>query len=271
MSFLLLDVETTGLPSQIRYGVYHDPKQLQHYGSARIVQISWMVCDEQLQPLKHITHIVKPDGFTIPPSAYHKITHDLGVATGIDIKAVLQAFGTDLTASRCIVAHNADFDIRVLASEAARVGEGVLHDALMRKEAYCTMKKSNPLLKLRNRGGYPKDPSLAEFYTFATGKDIENAHDAGADVKSVHEALSAMVKTRAMQLPGPAAGGGEGDSLFVKMLNKKRPRSIAWANALLKDFGVSERSDVDSLFELPSDVVLITKPGFAQLKRLKAC
>lgn len=70
IQILFFDTETTGLPldySLPRSAVDNWP---------RLVQLSWIVTDENGNRLKTADHIIRPDGFTIPmASSYvHGIT-----------------------------------------------------------------------------------------------------------------------------------------------------------------------------------------------------
>jgi len=61
----------------------------------------------------------------------------------------------------------------------------------------------------------------------------------------------------------------EKDELQFKLAGKRRIRTVAWANALLKDIevGVNALTDV---FDVPSNVEIADKGNFAQLKKVKA-
>jgi len=71
MVVVIFDCETTGLPS-VKTAHYSN---LRAFDSARLVQVSWSVCDQtkSLQVLDSKTYVIRPDGFDIPVSEYHHV------------------------------------------------------------------------------------------------------------------------------------------------------------------------------------------------------
>ena len=58
--YLFFDTETTGVPKNYKA----PPSDLLNW--PRVVQLAWVVTDEQGRELKATNHIIRPDGFVIP-------------------------------------------------------------------------------------------------------------------------------------------------------------------------------------------------------------
>ena len=84
--------------------------------------------------------MVRPDGFAIPAraAAVHGITTERALAEGQPISAVLADFARDLRALRpaAVVAHNARYDLPIVAAEFERLGAP---DPCRRLRVLCTM------------------------------------------------------------------------------------------------------------------------------------
>jgi DNA polymerase III epsilon subunit-like protein len=149
--YLIFDTETTGLPTRATYETYHHPKKLQCYDSARLVQIAYIILDEEKTPTKLYNAIVKPNNFTISPeiAKIHGITQEIAEQKGTDIKNVLTAMLAAIKSVDTIVAHNIGFDYSIILSEAYRIGFIELIEELRRKRCFCTKVQGQKQLKLQ--------------------------------------------------------------------------------------------------------------------------
>lgn len=174
--FLVYDLETSGLPQFPSFGRYYDPRDLTKYDSARIVSISWILLDNQLQIVDKQTHLIKPDNFIIPQSSIniHKITNERAHAEGKPLRNVLDILAS-LPSIHTVIAHNVWFDVNVLTSECYRYQYLELINMLYRAYKYCTMYKAKILL------GLSKNPKLTDLYKYIYDEEMENAHDAEFD------------------------------------------------------------------------------------------
>lgn len=86
MVYLFFDTETTGLPKN-----YNAPSSDLENWSCRLVQIAWILADENKKPFAMSNFIIKPDGFEIPKesSDVHGITTEKALAEGHDLKKVM--------------------------------------------------------------------------------------------------------------------------------------------------------------------------------------
>jgi len=170
--YLFFDTETTGLPKK-----YNAPyEDLANW--PRVVQLAWVVADENKNIIEEKNFIVKPDGFSIPfeAAAVHGITDAKAHEFGLPLIEVLTTFTNSLQNNNIsLVAHNISFDISVMAAEFIR--SGIINDFLKLPQI-CTMKSSIEFCNLPNR----KFPKLAEVHRQLFNEDFANAHDALADV-----------------------------------------------------------------------------------------
>ena len=171
--YLFFDTETADLPRR-----WEAPaSDLGNW--PRIVQVAWVACNSQGQPDPPQVHLIQPDGFVISPSAreVHGISTEYATAHGVPLRPVLEQFVEAVKQAKVLVAHNLDFDARVMGAELLRAG---LPDALRRKKWRCTMKESAEFCRLPGRYGY-KWPALSELHQKLFGQPVTGAHDAAAD------------------------------------------------------------------------------------------
>lgn len=178
--YLIFDTETTGLPRN-----YQAP--LDDFSNwPRIVQLAWSLYDSEGNHWESHNYIIKPEGFIIPPEStrIHRISQERALAEGKDLRLALEHFLGDVQNADYLVAHNIDFDEKIVGAEFLRKG---LENYVIPAKKICTMKSSVQYCKIANgRGGY-KWPNLTELYNclFATG--FPDAHDALFDVKACAE------------------------------------------------------------------------------------
>jgi DNA polymerase III epsilon subunit-like protein len=200
---LIIDVETTGLPDfgTLAYGQYPSYESLDNYNSSRVVQLSMMVCNEKLDPMEMFDFIIKSDGFVIENSNFHGITNEISLEKGIMFSDVALILSQQLKKVSHIIAHNAMFDINIIKSELYRLSMNSLIQEINSKQILCTMKETKKIVRAKNKYDRVKDPSLAELYKFAVGKDIENAHNSNYDVINLHLAIKNLCTTGALNIP----------------------------------------------------------------------
>ncbi|MFA5184484.1 MAG: 3'-5' exonuclease [Patescibacteria group bacterium] len=175
--YLFFDTETTGLPRN-----YQAPLD-DFLNWPRIVQIAWSLYDAAGNHWESFSYIIKPDGFVIPSEAtkIHRISQERALAEGVNLRLALEHFLRDVRSAKQLVAHNIDFDEKIVGAELLRER---LDNPLPAASKICTMKSSVQYCRLPTaRGGY-KWPNLSELYNclFATG--FAEAHDAVFDVKA---------------------------------------------------------------------------------------
>ena len=188
---LFYDTETTGLTNW-RAGP-SDPSQ------PHIVQLAGVLMDDDRQDVEVLNVLVRPDGYDIPAAAsdVHGITQEKALADGIPLWQAVWQFERLMRLASLRIAHNAGFDDLVLATAYHRLG---LAPSLDGQDAFCTKEATTPILKLPGR--YPgkyKWPKLAEAYRYFFDKDIEDAHDALADVRACADVYYALIDSAAKE------------------------------------------------------------------------
>lgn len=175
-TYLIFDTETTGLPKNYKAPI----TDLNNW--PRLVQIAWWHCDNSGDILADSNYIVKPQGFTIPVDAtnVHGITTEKAINEGIDLEVVLNEFAGAMERSDFLVAHNMNFDEKIVGAELLRAD---LDNRLTDIPKICTMEMSTDYCKLPGPYGY-KWPSLSELHYKLFNEDFDEAHDAAVDVRA---------------------------------------------------------------------------------------
>lgn len=180
------DTETTGLP---KYGQPStDPAQ------PRVTQLAAELCIEETgETIATINHIILPCGWTIPEDVAKLtgLTTELALVQGVAADSVIPEFIEMWKRAGVRVAHNEQFDMRMLRIELVRsptfraqVVDGVpFADHWKAAPAYCTQGNSTKIINAaRPAGDRKKTASLAEAYAHFTGETLNGAHDAAVDV-----------------------------------------------------------------------------------------
>ena len=174
--YLFFDTETTGIPKN-----YKAPaSDLKNW--PRLVQIAWLLADASGNEIASSEHVVKPNGFTIPPAAskIHGISTELALQNGLELKAILDLFVKDIGAASVLIAHNIQFDEKTLGSELLRAGYPNHVEAKQRK---CTMQSATNFCRIPGPYGY-KWPTLQELYMKLFHEEFTGAHRALADIRA---------------------------------------------------------------------------------------
>jgi len=174
--YIFFDTETTGLPKDWGKPISDSENW------PRLVQIAWLQFDAYDNEISSRSHIIKPEGFSILHNAVkvHGITTETANSEGVFLNSVLLEFSKVVNQSDLIIAHNIDFDKKVVGAEFFRKN---ISSLLFEKPQCCTMKSSVAYCKIPGNYGY-KWPSLKELYSKLFGRTLEEAHNALTDVKA---------------------------------------------------------------------------------------
>lgn len=180
-------METTGLSTNW----YASKNQTEAW--PRIVQIAWMMCDDQGTILSEYKTVIIPDGWTIPQEAVdvHGITLEYARLHGKPIKSVLSLFAKAVDDADLLIAHNFTFDDNVVGAEFVRAK---IKNSLDKKKRFCTMKSSVKLCKIEGNYNKLKYPSLQELHNKLFNENFDDGHDAMADVKACAKCFFELVK-----------------------------------------------------------------------------
>jgi len=174
--YLFFDTETTGLPRNWKAPI----TDLDNW--PRMVQLAWLLYDNEGALVNKDAYIIRPDGFTIPEesSRIHGITTQRAMEEGEELGSVLEAFNRQVSQAECLVAHNMSFDEKIAGAEFLRNG---MANPIPGKDSICTMSTTTDYCQLEGPYGY-KWPKLTELHHKLFGEGFEEAHDAGIDISA---------------------------------------------------------------------------------------
>ena len=172
--YLFFDTETTGLPRNWKAPL----SDLDNW--PRMVQLAWLIYNKEGKKIDSKNFIIRPDGFEIPEesSGIHGITTEIAAAEGSDLKYVLALFSDFISRSSKLVAHNMQFDEKIVGAEFLRK---TIPNQLFSKDRICTMLGARDFCAIPGSYGL-KWPTLSELHIKLFGEDFENAHDAFSDI-----------------------------------------------------------------------------------------
>lgn len=180
---LFYDSETSGLP------LFSEPSEDER--QPHIVQLGARLVDlDDRSIISTPDVIIRPDGWTIPEdvSAIHGITTEKALAVGVSESMALGMLLELWSRAQVRIGHNEQFDARIVRIAQHRLDDGLV-DEWKEGKAKCTQRLATPILKLpptekMKRAGFTKNKSanLREAYRFFTGRELEDAHSALADV-----------------------------------------------------------------------------------------
>lgn len=191
--FLFFDVETTGMPRSWKAPMSDT------FNWPHVVQIAWQVYDEKRVLLDVQDHIILPEGWEIPYASerIHRISTEKALAEGQPVKGVLDSFKKAIDTVEYVIAHNIDFDTKVIGAEFIR--KGISHN-LFNTEQYCTMRESTWYCKIPGKGGKYKWPKLEELHQKLFGAKFADAHNALVDVQATANCFFKLLDLEAIEL-----------------------------------------------------------------------
>ncbi|MDQ5904004.1 MAG: polymerase subunit epsilon [Pseudomonadota bacterium] len=197
---LFYDTETQGLPD------FKAPSEAPH--QPHIVQLAALLVDfDTRQTISSMDVVIRPNGWTIPDevAAVHGITTERAEAVGIEEVTALDMFMALWAGpGRLRIAHNEQFDARILRIALKRFYDKPDHvlpvsDTWKEGIADCTAKLATPICQIPPtakmvKAGFNKfkTANLGDAYRHFTGKELENAHSAMADVLACRDVYFAI-------------------------------------------------------------------------------
>lgn len=196
MSILVFDTETSGLLPKGKFLVNENLHLF-----PRTVQFSWIIFDQQQNKIIKIQdYIIKlPTNFQLSEESIkiHGITNEISQMKGVDINIVIDEFIVDFQKANLVVAHNIDFDLKIIRADIMRLITSCENNLLSKykkfinelknsTKLYCTMEESIDLcdIKLKNASGieYKKFPKLVELHDKLFQTRPNNLHNSLNDV-----------------------------------------------------------------------------------------
>lgn len=195
MNLLFFDVETNGLP-KVYNASYED---LENW--PRVISIAWLMTDRLGNLISEQHHLIKPDGWQIPTEKFwidNGFSQAKSMAEGVPLDGVMELFMNAKGEADTIVAHNLNFDHRIVWAEIIRSGRRPKSGmnkicTMMTTTGYCRIPKANGK-------GY-KWPKLEELYQVLFKKSFDGAHDALADITATKDCFFELVKRGVLAVP----------------------------------------------------------------------
>lgn len=185
---IFFDTETTGL--------WLNNKPMGHPDQPRIVQIAAILTDDEGLEIQSINLSVYQESVPDKAASIHGKTTEFVHAYGINEGTAVQAFEELLAIADEVIAHNGEYDQKVVLN-AIRLLDGVnAKDPFEEKKAFCTMRATTPICRIPSSRGY-KWPKLTEAYEHLFGESFDGAHDALADVRACKDVYFAVQKIMA--------------------------------------------------------------------------
>ncbi len=230
MRIAFVDLETIGLPRQPSFDEYYSYTDLKCYDNARIIQIAVLIYDidnfveassdiktskkgntkksnkpdlalETKEVATHV-YVIKPDGFVVRNTCFHKITQKIADETGVAFEIAIGNIWEDLKECDLFVSHNVLFDKNVLLSELHRYDMKEVLQKVESTNSFCTSKGCERITKLRFNSTQYKQPKLSELYKFLFKKNVEILHNAYDDTRILVECFMELVKKRHLVFSG---------------------------------------------------------------------
>lgn len=171
--YCILDTETSGL--------FDFSRPADAEGQPRLASIAMLLADDHLNLIASSSYLIRPDGWEMSAEAesVNGLSQALLNEHGVRIRPLLASYEHLLCEGYTIVAHNAQFDTKVMRGEMRRAGMIDLYD---QTPTICTMKILTDVCRIpsRNGRGY-KWPRLSEAISFCLQRDHVNAHGALPD------------------------------------------------------------------------------------------
>ncbi len=188
---MFLDTETNGFIKDMKSPISH------LYNFPRMTQLAYSLYNRDKTLVSKYHTLIMPDGWEIPKEKFFiENNHftELNERYGKPVREVLEEFVEVLKGVDLMVAHNMDFDARIVGSEMYR-----LSIVSEKKKKFCTMLKACDIMKLPKKSnryeGQYKYPSLQEAHKHFVGHNFKDGHHAMVDVDACSNIFFAMVET----------------------------------------------------------------------------
>ena len=195
MQYLVFDTETSDLPKT----KIVSPEKMHLY--PYVVQFSYIIYDQDTNTkIKIFDKIIKLKPYNViskDSTKFHGITNEISELKGVSLKDVLTEFLTDIDSIDCLVAHNKEFDLKMIMIELMRLIEDEIVPELKLNwenklakvqglsNVRCTMRDSIDLCKIEkenSRGKYYKFPTLSELHMKLFMVEPKNLHNSLNDI-----------------------------------------------------------------------------------------
>lgn len=179
-----------------------------HPGQPHLVQLGCSLYDEDQVERSYISLIIKPTGWTIPQGAaeVHGITTEMANDLGVPLVVALATFNHLVKASHTHIAHNSDFDIKVMLAAFHRANR-----PFPPINPRCTKDLADPIMKMpptermvaAGFGWKTKPPKLIECMKFFFDEELPGAHDALVDARACARVFFEIERRKKVEMTTP--------------------------------------------------------------------
>jgi len=145
-----------------------------YYTLCNIAQLGWQLRDSDDGFISHEGDcLIKPSGYILHQSDYHKITMEEASKSGMPITEALNGLLEAIRMADSIVTYNTDFDLKILQNHFNRyttMDQGKFPQ--LSNSAFCMM------IHMANKYNHRKWLKLDRSYRLLMGKDMSDAHNA---------------------------------------------------------------------------------------------
>ena len=193
--FGIYDTETTGLPD------WKQPSEAEQ--QPHLTDLCYLLFSKEGELIESMDALIRPDGWVIPADVEELtgLSTDFLTINGIPEREALAMFGRINKKADVRIAHNAQFDERIMRIAISRYfGKGVA-DRFKEKPIYCTANSTKNIVKcpptekmLNSRfKNQFKTPNMQEALSFfCPGEVIGQAHRARPDAEACAKVFFAM-------------------------------------------------------------------------------
>lgn len=193
--FGVYDSETTGLPD------WKQPSEAEH--QPHLTDLCYLLFSKEGELIESMDALIRPDGWVIPKDVEELtgLSTDFLTINGIPEREALAMFGRINKQADVRVAHNAQFDERIMRIGISRYFGKAVADRFKEKPLYCTANSTKNIVKCpptekmlnsRFKNTF-KTPNMQEALSFfCPGEVIGQAHRARPDALACAKVFFAM-------------------------------------------------------------------------------
>lgn len=166
--YCIFDTETSGLAD------FRAPADAP--GQPRLASIAMIAVDEALNLVAATSVLIRPEGWEMSPEAtkVNGLTQEMLLRHGVPIREVLWRYSDEIERGATLVAHNVQFDTKVMRGEMRRAG---MSDMFSSTATVCTMRTLTDRVCMPSSTGRGfKWPRLSEAVETLLKRDHRDAH-----------------------------------------------------------------------------------------------
>jgi DNA polymerase III epsilon subunit-like protein len=198
---VILDVDTTGLPSVPQGKPIPEFTDLMAFDTCRLIQCSYALCNKHnFDLVKSGMFIIRSDGFPIENEQFHGISLEVSQTKGIPFVSAAKDLVQVMSQADFILSHNAAFDLGIFKSELFRYGLLNELNLVRSKTAICAMTVAAPVVGLLDKIGHPKNPTMKELVKCALNEEFPAVHNSIVDVDFLRRSLQSLVANKKLMI-----------------------------------------------------------------------